>query len=109
MNLSAKIAQVWYSLRDRLRLDAKFYAWAASVFLGISSFTGVAQAQLPDLGQCADLYQEHEDLAANAPPDAVPFVKRFHAAMQDKQQVTDLLNNPDTLRLAITKIGVVAA
>jgi len=81
----------------------------SSVFLGISSFASVAQAQLPGLGQCADLYQKHEDLAANAPPDAVPFVKRFHAAMQDKEAVSNLLNNPDTLRLAITKIGVVAA
>jgi hypothetical protein len=109
MNLSAKIAQVWCSLCDRTRFDAKFYGRAASVFLGISSLAGLAQAQLPDLGQCADLYQKHEDLAANAPPDAIPFVKRFHAAMQNKEAVLNLLNNPDTLRLAVTKIGVVAA
>jgi hypothetical protein len=108
MNLSAKIAQVWYSFRDRLRLDAKFYAWTAIVFLGISSFASVAQAQLPDLGQCSDLYQKHEDLIANAPSDAAPFVKRFRAASEDKDVAANLLNNPDTLRLAIKTIDSVA-
>ena len=69
----------------------------------------MTQAQLPNLGQCADLYQKHEDLIANAPSDAAPYVERFRAATHDKEVAANLLNNPDTLLFAINKLHSVAA
>ena len=109
MTLSARVALGRQLPFHRARLYIKLHRFVAIVLLGISSFASVTQAQLPNLGQCADLYQKHEDVIANAPSDAAPYVERFRAATQDKEVAANLLNDPDTLRFAINKLHSVAA
>ena len=82
---------------------------ALGALLWLSTFAGAASAQLPDEGPCADLYQQHEELLDNAPSDAIPYVNRFRAASQDKEQAAKMLSDADFLKSALSKIHEVGA